>query len=119
MTSSSSRDPHDGNAPRENEPLRVGDGLLDLGESGDGSETPRSVTSESEVGRIDMDSPVPQDGDEHRHGGLGTPLLRGDLLEQRDHPTGLEEDDDIAAETGITDDEFGDDPDIDAGNGNT
>lgn len=125
MTSSSSRDPHDGNAPRNADPERVGDGMLDL--SGNSPEaTPRSVTSLGEVGRIETDSPVRGDKhtdehtDEHGEASLATPLMRGDLMEQQDHPTGGEKlDEQTGIGTGISDDEFGDDPDIDAGDGNT
>lgn len=125
MTSSSSRDPHDGNAPRNADPERVGDGMLDL--SGDSPDaTPRSVTSLGEVGRIETDSPFQgnEHGDVHEEeqgkASLATPLMRGDLMEQQDHPTGVEElDEQTGIGTGISDDEFGDDPDIDAGDGNT
>lgn len=95
--------------------------MLDL--SGDSPDaTPRSVTSLGEVGRIDTDSPARRDehADEHGDASLATPLMRGDLMEPQDHPTGVETlDEQTGIGTGISDDEFGDDPDIDAGDGNT
>lgn len=103
--------------------------MLDL--SGDSPDaTPRSVTSLGEVGRIDTDSSARGDehkddhkddhADEHGDASLATPLMRGDLMEPQDHPTGVETlDEQTGIGTGISDDEFGDDPDIDAGDGNT
>ena len=91
-TSSGSRDPQDGNEPRSNDPLRVGSGLVEPAETDSGPTERRTVTSSPDVGQLDTSTPVPEDGDEKRHRTLGTPMLRGDLLEQREHPTGLKGD---------------------------
>jgi len=74
VTDSASRDPHDGNEPRSNDPLRVGSGLI---EGGDGE---RSVTSES---KIDQDVAAHEhDAAPSKPGpALGTPGLGIHIME--------------------------------------
>jgi len=74
MTDSASRDPHDGNEPHPNDPLRVGAGLIG-GEPGH----ERSVTSsnkvEQDAAAHESDSAPSKPGPGLAHPGLGIHVM--------------------------------------------